>query len=272
MWTSGRPTSSVTATLAGSALLMLVATGPALATVVIGGDGSSVTVDLSAIDGPKAPEKPKDEKPKDEKPKKAKPKAEAHKAKPKPKPVAKAEPPKAAPPPPAPEATPAPAAESAATQPPPAAEPAFTPTPLPEPAPAPKPAPTETPTLAPPAEVAALGPATVEGSKVKGDAEVPAARVGFDAGADAIGPDAAARLDALVAASGSATNVIQVKAYAAGTPETNSAARRLSLRRAVAVRSYLIQRGMRATRIDVRALGIPADDGPADRVDVIIMP
>jgi hypothetical protein len=34
----------------------------------------------------------------------------------------------------------------------------------------------------------------------------------------------------------------------------------------------LLERGIRATRIDVRALGIPTDAGPADRVDVIIVP
>jgi outer membrane protein OmpA-like peptidoglycan-associated protein len=258
MRTSGRPTSSVTAILAGSALLMLAVPGPARATLVIGGDDSSVIVDLSALDGPKAPAKPK----------KTKPKATAHTAKPKPKPVAKAEPAKPAPPP-APAEAPAPPADVAVAQPAPAPEPAFTPTPLPAPAPPPEAAAPPSPM---PPKVAALGPGSAAGSKIKGDAETPAARLGFDAGADAIGPDAAARLDALVAASGEATNVVQVRAYAAGTPETNSAARRLSLRRAVAVRSYLIQRGMRATRIDVRALGIPADDGPADRVDVIILP
>jgi len=37
------------------------------------------------------------------------------------------------------------------------------------------------------------------------------------------------------------------------------------------VRSFLIERGIRSTRIDVRALGIPEDDGPEDRVDVVIV-
>ena len=46
--------------------------------------------------------------------------------------------------------------------------------------------------------------------------------------------------------------------------------RRLSLSRALTVRSYLISQGVRSTRIDVRALGARASDGPADRVDLLI--
>ena len=49
-----------------------------------------------------------------------------------------------------------------------------------------------------------------------------------------------------------------------------SQARRLSLSRALTVRSYLISQGVRSTRIDVRALGARASDGPADRVDLLI--
>jgi outer membrane protein OmpA-like peptidoglycan-associated protein len=63
---------------------------------------------------------------------------------------------------------------------------------------------------------------------------------------------------------------LQVVAYADGTPEQASQARRLSLSRALTVRSYLIGQGVRSTRIDVRALGSRAGDGPADRVDLLI--
>ncbi|WP_192499026.1 OmpA family protein [Skermanella pratensis] len=64
---------------------------------------------------------------------------------------------------------------------------------------------------------------------------------------------------------------LQVTAYASGTPETERDARRLSLDRALAVRSYLIGQGVRSTRIDVRALGTQAPDGPADRVDLLLV-
>ncbi|MBM3571291.1 MAG: hypothetical protein FJX52_02875, partial [Alphaproteobacteria bacterium] len=64
---------------------------------------------------------------------------------------------------------------------------------------------------------------------------------------------------------------IQLVAYAGGTAETASQARRLSLSRALAVRTYLIDQGVRGNRMDVRALGNKLeDDGPADRVDIAI--
>lgn len=64
---------------------------------------------------------------------------------------------------------------------------------------------------------------------------------------------------------------VQLLAYAEGTAETASRARRLSLSRALAVRSYLIDRGVRSTRMDVRALGNSVAQGPEDRVDVIVL-
>jgi outer membrane protein OmpA-like peptidoglycan-associated protein len=62
---------------------------------------------------------------------------------------------------------------------------------------------------------------------------------------------------------------IQVMAFAAGTEEMESKARRKSLARGLAIRSYLIKAGVPSTRIDVRALGNKAEGGPADRVDII---
>ncbi len=47
-----------------------------------------------------------------------------------------------------------------------------------------------------------------------------------------------------------------------------SKARRLSLSRALAVRAFLIDQGVRSTRMDVRALGDKVQDGPSDRVDI----
>ena len=72
-------------------------------------------------------------------------------------------------------------------------------------------------------------------------------------------------------ASASPTTSINVAAYAAGTPEDPSTPRRLSLSRALAVRSVMINEGIPSTRIYVRALGTndPAG-GPADRVDVTL--
>ena len=64
---------------------------------------------------------------------------------------------------------------------------------------------------------------------------------------------------------------VQLLAYAEGTSETASQARRLSLSRALAVRSFLINEGVRSTRMDVRALGNQAESGPADRVDAVLV-
>lgn len=61
---------------------------------------------------------------------------------------------------------------------------------------------------------------------------------------------------------------IQLVAYAAAANDQESRARRLSLSRALAVRSYLIDKGVRSTRMDVRALGSTADDGPLNRLDI----
>jgi outer membrane protein OmpA-like peptidoglycan-associated protein len=62
---------------------------------------------------------------------------------------------------------------------------------------------------------------------------------------------------------------VQLLAYASGTPDQASKARRTSLSRALAVRTYLLAQGVQSTRIDVRALGNTTDEQPVDRVDAI---
>lgn len=64
---------------------------------------------------------------------------------------------------------------------------------------------------------------------------------------------------------------VQLLAYAGGEALSSSKARRLSLSRALAVRSYLIENGLRSTRIDVRALGDKTTEEPVNRVDVNIV-
>ena len=64
---------------------------------------------------------------------------------------------------------------------------------------------------------------------------------------------------------------LQLLAYA-GEPEMSaSKARRLSLSRALAVRSYLIKQSVRSTRIDVRALGNKVSSGQPSRVDLKVL-
>ena len=63
---------------------------------------------------------------------------------------------------------------------------------------------------------------------------------------------------------------IQLMAYAGGGGLSASRARRISLSRALAVRSYMIESGLRSTRIDVRALGNKTSAAPVNRVDVMV--
>ncbi len=97
-------------------------------------------------------------------------------------------------------------------------------------------------------------------------------RVTFGTGEVDLSPASAAAIHGLVqgAPAGDSTSY-NVVAYAAGTPEDPSTARRLSLSRALAVRSALIADGISSTRIYVRALGAPDGDATPDRVDVAIL-
>lgn len=62
---------------------------------------------------------------------------------------------------------------------------------------------------------------------------------------------------------------VQLLAYGSGN--SVSAARRLSLGRALAVRSKLMELGIDNRQIEVRALGEPEGNGPSDRVDLLMI-
>ncbi len=63
---------------------------------------------------------------------------------------------------------------------------------------------------------------------------------------------------------------VQLIAYAGGGGDA-SQARRLSLSRALAARSYLVDHGVEIKQIDVRPLGNKFDPGSApDRIDLVI--
>jgi outer membrane protein OmpA-like peptidoglycan-associated protein len=62
---------------------------------------------------------------------------------------------------------------------------------------------------------------------------------------------------------------IQLQAYGGAMNDKSSDARRLSLKRALAIRQILIDAGVPSGKIDVRAMG-GADNGPPDRVDVFL--
>lgn len=93
--------------------------------------------------------------------------------------------------------------------------------------------------------------------------------VAFSGGQSELPGDSIPALDTLAQQMANTEDRLQIRAYAASSgSDGGSGARRLALSRALAVRAYLIDRGIRSTRIDVRALGTPTDGSPVDRVEV----
>ncbi|MEE3043788.1 MAG: OmpA family protein [Pseudomonadota bacterium] len=125
--------------------------------------------------------------------------------------------------------------------------------------PAPKPAAEEA--AIPPANQAVPAPMPAAGSDEYS--------LGFAADSFELTGQAKSALDQVISAMNKDDSLrIQLQAYAQGDGANASKARRLSLSRALQVRSYLIDQGVRSTRIDVRALGANVPSGPADRVDI----
>lgn len=63
---------------------------------------------------------------------------------------------------------------------------------------------------------------------------------------------------------------VELQAFGGARGDKGSDARRLSLKRALAIRQVLIDDGVSPDRIDVRAMGGSDDSGPTDRVDVYV--
>ena len=96
-------------------------------------------------------------------------------------------------------------------------------------------------------------------------------RIGFAPGSAKLSPNAGDALKTVADAMARDEALrIQLLAYAGQADDSASQARRLSLSRALAARSQLIEQGVRSTRIDVRALGNKSAGGPADRIDIIV--
>jgi outer membrane protein OmpA-like peptidoglycan-associated protein len=97
-------------------------------------------------------------------------------------------------------------------------------------------------------------------------------RLTFAPGQSDLSPDSSVSIRQLTEAAppGDATT-FNVQAYAPGKPDDPSTARRVSLSRAMAVRSALVADGVPSARIFVRALGEQYGDGPPDRVDVSVV-
>jgi outer membrane protein OmpA-like peptidoglycan-associated protein len=167
---------------------------------------------------------------------------------------------------PATPATPATPAAPAAPA-PPAAVVGVTPPPAPV---IPPPAPADAPMApVPPPPIVANSGTTIEPLPKQDGTGV---RLDFAQGAADLTPITADAVKALVAAAPKDdATTFNVMAYAAGVAEDPSTARRLSLSRALAVRSALMAYGVPSTHIYVRALGALPGDGPQDRVDVLVL-
>lgn len=240
----------VTLLLAG----LLCAAAPALA---------QVTVDLHALDALPGVKSPAPEaRPRRVPPKPAQqPSASARLKKPSPQQSA---------------ATPEPEPSTAASTPAPAA-PQGVPVPAPPAATLPEAAPPVialAPIVPPPAAQAPPPPPPPISDTAASSAKAVGAglRVTFGEGETDLSPASAGAIQNLVRTGPQGDGIsFNVVAYAAGVPEDPSTARRLSLARALAVRSALIADGVSSTRIYVRALGAQAGDAPADRVDLSVL-
>lgn len=144
--------------------------------------------------------------------------------------------------------------------------------------PAPKRTETAPPRVAPPPPPARTAAAeqeqraAVAPRAAVGEAGGQTLRVVFSGASTRLTNDAASQLAQLAQTLLQTEDRIQLKAFAGETADRPGTARRLSLSRALSVRAHLIEKGLRSTRIDVRALGVPGDGGPDDRVDVILLP
>jgi outer membrane protein OmpA-like peptidoglycan-associated protein len=175
----------------------------------------------------------------------------------------------AAPPPPPPPLAPPPApAVAAPPAPPPAPVVAAPPAPpsLPTPLAAPE-APVLQPIKPVSPQVAALPDASAIG-KPAGDT----LQVLFPSGASKFAEADKSQLKTLVDKMlKDETLRVELVAYAEGTDATANKARSLSLTRAQSIRGYLIDQGLRNSRVDMRVLGHKVKEGNPDRVDIVVL-
>jgi len=94
-------------------------------------------------------------------------------------------------------------------------------------------------------------------------------RVRFSKQGSTLSPQAHAALDALAARLLSSRERVKLAAFSGKIGGDSSQARRLSLTRALAIRTYLVSKGVPVERVDVLAFGGPTQ-GVTDRVDVLV--
>jgi outer membrane protein OmpA-like peptidoglycan-associated protein len=96
--------------------------------------------------------------------------------------------------------------------------------------------------------------------------------LGFSGNSSDLTAETQKKLDAVIHQMNEMTDGrLQVRGYATGEDGSTSSARRIALSRALSVRSYLMDKGIKPTRVDVRALGTETERSPLDRVDLIFV-
>jgi outer membrane protein OmpA-like peptidoglycan-associated protein len=121
------------------------------------------------------------------------------------------------------------------------------------------------------ASTPALMPPRLNTPRFKG-APLPETRVPFAPGSEKLDTSAAGEIDnAVRLLQGKEQAIVTLNAYAP-IPASNDPqeARRVALARALAVRNYMMSRGVANNRIDIRALGPANDTAGDDRVDIKI--
>jgi outer membrane protein OmpA-like peptidoglycan-associated protein len=94
----------------------------------------------------------------------------------------------------------------------------------------------------------------------------------FDKLSSTLSPDSEQKLNALLERLSDPAEIrLQIRAYASGEDGSQSSARRMALSRGLMVRSYLMDKGIKPTRVDVRAMGSETDRNPLDRVDLVFV-
>ncbi|HTR85674.1 MAG TPA: OmpA family protein [Reyranella sp.] len=185
-----------------------------------------------------------------------------------PVPLVRSEPPPVATaaPPPAPVPIQPPAAPPVAAQTPAPSTPPVVVTPAPKPAatPAPPPAETAAPAAAPPPPVASATPAPRERPAPPPATSAPISSISFASDSAEITDAIKAELNQVATAINSqGARQVELRAVAGGSDQAE--ARKVALARALGVRSYLIDQGVKA-RIEVGAFG----GGGGERVDVLV--
>jgi outer membrane protein OmpA-like peptidoglycan-associated protein len=124
------------------------------------------------------------------------------------------------------------------------------------------------PTLTPPAP-APNAPANVQTASLPAPTAA-SHHLRFEAGTADIPSETRTELEFVAAELMRHSDRIEIQAFAGVPNGLTSDARRLSLKRAIAVRKFLISQGVLQSRIDLRAMGGVQDNGPTERVDIIL--